>query len=102
MASHALASGMGGLRTSGDLVARMQMTRGMRLDEAKKYVADKLHISVEELSDEVVMSEVRKDFDIGTVTAPPGKARGIEAQIKIAKLLDIDINSVRRFRERTS
>jgi hypothetical protein len=31
---------MGGLRTAGDLVARMQMTRGLRLPQAKKYVAD--------------------------------------------------------------
>ncbi len=45
--SHALASGMGGIRTSGDLVARMQMTHKMRLPEAKKYVADKLKVGVD-------------------------------------------------------
>ncbi len=38
--SHAIASGMGGMRTAGDLVARMQMTRGMRIQEAKAYVAN--------------------------------------------------------------
>ena len=38
-ATHALASGMGGMRTAGDLVARMQITRGMRLPEAKAHVA---------------------------------------------------------------
>jgi len=37
--THALASGMGGMRTAGDLVARMQITRGMRLTQAKESVA---------------------------------------------------------------
>jgi len=100
IASHVLASGMGGLRTSGDLVARMQMTRGMRINEAKKYVAEKLHVSVDELSDEIIMNEVREDLNIGRVTAPPGKARGIQAQINIGKVLDIEINSVKRFMEK--
>ena len=48
-ATHAIASGMGGMRTAGDLVARMQMSRGMRIDEAKKCVADKLGISVSDV-----------------------------------------------------
>ncbi|MBS4024304.1 MAG: [dimethylamine--corrinoid protein] Co-methyltransferase, partial [Clostridia bacterium] len=43
--THALASGMGGIRTSGDLVARMQMSRGMRINDAKEYVAGKLGVS---------------------------------------------------------
>jgi dimethylamine--corrinoid protein Co-methyltransferase len=51
--SHAIASGMGGMRTAGDLVARMQMTRGMKIDEAKKYVADKLSVSIPDLTDPV-------------------------------------------------
>ena len=46
--THAMTSGMGGMRTSGDLVARMQMTRGMKIEEAKKFVADKLGVSVNE------------------------------------------------------
>lgn len=97
ISSHTLASGMGGLRTAGDLVARMQMTRGMRINEAKKYVADKLRVSTLELSDEIIMNEVREDLNIGRVTAPPGKARGIQAQVNIGKVLDIEINSVKRF-----
>ena len=43
--SHGVASGMGGIRAAGDLVARMQITRGMRLPQAKQYVADKLGVS---------------------------------------------------------
>ncbi len=96
IATHTLASGMGGLRTAGDLVARMQMT-GMRIAEAKKYVADKLKVSVRELGDEIVMNEVRDDLNIGRVVSHHGKARGIQAQMNIGKLLDLDINSVKRF-----
>ena len=43
--THTQAVGMGGMRAAGDLVARLQMTRGMRLPEAKTYVADKLGVS---------------------------------------------------------
>ena len=32
---HVGASGMGGMRTAGDLVARMQISRGMKIKEAK-------------------------------------------------------------------
>jgi dimethylamine--corrinoid protein Co-methyltransferase len=91
---------MGGLRTAGDLVARMQMTRGMKLAEAKKYVADKLGISIIELIDEVVMREVREDHKIGLITSRGGHPKGIEAKHHIAELLDIDINSVNRFKQR--
>lgn len=95
---HTVTSGMGGLRTAGDLVARMQMTRGMKLAEAKKYVADKLGISTTELIDEVVMRELREDHKIGFITSRGGHPKGIEAKHHIARLLDIDINSVNRFK----
>jgi dimethylamine--corrinoid protein Co-methyltransferase len=91
---------MGGLRTAGDLVARMQMTRGMKLAAAKKYVADKLGISTTELIDEVVMREIRQDHKIGFITSRGGHPKGIEAKHHIARLLDIDINSVNRFKQR--
>jgi dimethylamine--corrinoid protein Co-methyltransferase len=94
--SHAVASGMGGMRAAGDLVARMQMTRGMKIDNAKSYVADKLSVSVTDLSDPVVMTEVREDLEIGSLSPLPGCTKGIEAKIGIAKVLDIDINCVKR------
>jgi dimethylamine--corrinoid protein Co-methyltransferase len=94
--SHAVASGMGGMRAAGDLVARMQMTRGMKIDDAKAYVADKLSVSVTDLSDPVVMTEVREDLEIGSLSPLPGCTKGIEAKIRIAKVLDIDINCVKR------
>jgi Dimethylamine methyltransferase (Dimeth_PyL) len=92
---------MGGLRTAGDLVARMQMTRGMKITEAKNYVADKLGISTTELIDEVVMREVREESKIGFITSRGGHPKGIEAKHHIARLLDIDINSVNRFKLQT-
>jgi len=97
---HTVTSGMGGLRTAGDLVARMQMTRGMKVAEAKKYVADKLGISTTALIDEVVMREVREDHKIGFITSRGGHPKGVEAKHHIARLLDIDINSVNRFKQR--
>ena len=98
--THAHASGMGGMRAAGDLVARMQMARGMRIQEAKAYVAEKLNISVSELADPVIMSEIRDDLQIGMLTPLPGCAKGIEAKFRIAEVLDIDINCVQRFKTR--
>ena len=98
--SHAIASGMGGMRAAGDLVARMQMTRGMKIDDAKKYVADKLNVSISDLTDPVVMTEVREDLEIGSLTPLPGCAKGIEAKLRIAEILDIDINCVRRLKDK--
>jgi dimethylamine--corrinoid protein Co-methyltransferase len=94
--SHALASGMGGIRTSGDLVARMQMTHKMRLPEAKKYVADKLHVGVEDLGDSTVMRNLRQELDIGVITAVPGARRGIEAKRNISELLDVEVPCLKR------
>ena len=91
---------MGGMRAAGDLVARVQMARGMRIQEAKKYVADKLSISVTDLTDPVIMSEIRDDLQIGMVTPLPGCAKGIEAKFRIAEVLGIDINCVQRFKSR--
>jgi len=98
--THAIASGMGGMRTAGDLVARMQMSRAMKIEEAKKYVADRLGISVADISDPVVMSEVREDLDIGRVNETPGVAKGIDAKFRIAELLGIEINSVALFKKK--
>ena len=98
--SHAIASGMGGMRAAGDLVARMQMTHGMKIIEAKAYVADKLSLSVSDLTDPVIMTELREDLDIGTMYPLPGCAKGLEAKIRIAELLDIDINCIRRLKNK--
>jgi predicted RecB family endonuclease len=98
--AHSIASGMGGMRTAGDLVARMQMSRSMKIKEAKEYVASKLKVSVTDLADPVVMSEVREDLDIGRVNALPRVAKGIDAKFRIAELLGIEINCVNQFKDR--
>lgn len=94
--AHSVAAGMGGIRTAGDLVARMQMARKMRINDAKAYVAKKLKVSPADLSDVHIMREVREELDIGIITSVPGCAKGIEAKARIAALLDIEINSVTR------
>lgn len=99
--THAHASGMGGMRAAGDLVARVQMTRGMRIGEAKEYVANKLSVSVSELTDPIIMNEVRSDLGLGVMTPVPGVAKGIEAKFNIARVLDIQVNCVERFKKRT-
>ena len=88
------------MRAAGDLVARMQMTRGMKIQQAKEYVADKIGVSVPDLTDPVIMTEVRDDLQIGVMTPLPGCAKGIEAKFRIAELLDIEIGCVRRFRDK--
>lgn len=100
--SHAIASGMGGMRTAGDLVARMQMTRGMRLEPAKRHVAERLAISIPELSDPVVMHDVRRDLGLGRIPvqdlAYPHDPAPMASKFRIAELLGIPINSVEIFR----
>ena len=78
--SHGMAAGMGGIRTAGDLVMWMQLTRKMRLAEAKQYVAEKLKVEPINLSNECLMRELRNDLGIGTVTSVPGSPKGIEAK----------------------
>ena len=101
--SHGVASGMGGIRTAGDLVARMQITRAMRLTEAKEYVAGKLGVSTLDLSDPTAMFDVRKELGLGGILES-GEVTdvhdpiGIEAKFNIAALLDLPVNSVERFR----
>lgn len=98
--AHYAASGLGGIRTSGDLVARCQMMENMDIDEAKQYVADKLDVSVPDLSDVNVMRDLREELDIGVITSLPGAAKGIEAKARISDLLDIEIPSVNRLYEK--
>jgi len=78
----------------------MQMTRGMKIQQAKEYVADKIGVSVTDLTDPVIMTEVRDDLQIGVMTPLPGCAKGIEAKFRIAEILDIEIGCVRRFRDK--
>ena len=95
--AHIAAAGMGGIRTAGDLVAWMQMSRRMKLAEAKQYVADRLGVEIIDLTDEDVMYRLRQELGIGVVTAGETPA-GILAKCRIAELLEIEINSVNLFK----
>lgn len=94
-----MASGMTGIRAAGDLVARMQFSKNMRIAEAKEYVAKKLGVDVMDLVDEHIMRELREELDIGVITSVPGAAKGIAAKMNIEKLLGIKINSCNVFRK---
>lgn len=102
--AHAQAASIGGIRAAGDLVARMQMTRGMRLREAKQYVAGKLGVTPFDLSDTVVMTDVRNELGLGRIhsyaISQPYQADQIEAKFNISRVLDVPINCVERFKER--
>lgn len=95
--AHIMSSGMGGLRTAGDLVGWMQITRRMKIQEAKRYVAEKLAVEVLDLANEEVMRSVREDLGIGVITSVAGSPKGIRAKCRIAEILDIRINSVELF-----
>ena len=96
---HEQAAGLGGVRTAGDLVARM-VFKGMKLAEAKEYVAGKLGCSVEDLSDEIAMKEIRESLDIGHIVITPHASYGMAAKIRIAEILDITIPSVELFKKK--
>ncbi len=96
--AHIMASCMGGIRTAGDLVAWMQMTRKMKINDAKAYVAGKLGIERIDLTNEEVMREVREHLGLGTVTSIAGSPKGIRAKKNIADMLGIKIRSVELFK----
>jgi dimethylamine--corrinoid protein Co-methyltransferase len=91
------------MRAAGDLVARMQITRGMRLQEAKAYVAERLGVGPSDLSDSLLMTDVRRQHELGRITtfemsyATEGSA--MESKFRIAELLDLPVNCVQRFRQ---
>ena len=78
----------------------------MRLKEAKEYVAGKLGVTPFDLSDPVAMTDVRKEYGFGRVhsyaISQPRQANLIEAKFNIARVLDIPINRVEKFKERTA
>jgi len=59
-----------------------------------------LKVSVRDLSDSAVMSEVREDLKLGNVFLQGGRPKGIEAKLRIAELLGIEINCVSKFKKK--
>ena len=96
--THIMTSGMSGIRAAGDLVARMEFSKNMRVNDAKDYVAKKLGVSTMDLSDEYVMRELREELGIGVITSVAGSPKGYAAKMNIEKLLDININCCEKFR----
>lgn len=82
-------------------MARLQLNRGMRIDAAKKQVADKLGLAVSDLADPIVMGEVREDLNMFRISEGPGTVDGMAAKINIARKLDLEINCVNLFKKRT-
>ncbi len=103
--AHAVASGLNGLRAAGDLVARMEMGRGMRLREAKEYVAGKLGVSPVDLSDPAAMFEVRGELGLGRFyeaeSPQPFDVGVLEAKANIGALLGVRVNALARRAERS-
>jgi len=100
-ATHAIASCMGGMRTAGDLVLRVQLAKKMRIGEAKKYVADRLGITIEDLCDVIAMTEIREARGFGLPHFEPcaEASTGMETKFRISEALGIRINSVEKFKE---
>jgi dimethylamine--corrinoid protein Co-methyltransferase len=96
--AHIFACGMGGIRTTGDLVAWMQLIKKMKLAEAKQYVAEKLKIDLPDLVNEELTRQLREDLGIGTIVSVAGSPKGMRAKLKIAELLGVRINSVELFK----
>lgn len=78
----------------------MQLSKGMKIDVAKQYVADKLGVSVQEIHDPVIMRDVREDHKIGILQSLPGFPKGMEAKENISKLLGIELNGLRASKTR--
>jgi dimethylamine--corrinoid protein Co-methyltransferase len=91
------------MRAAGDLVARMQITRGMRIKDAKAYVAERLGVAPADLSDPLAMENVRREHQLGRITtfemSYPTEGSAMEAKFNIAELLGLPINCVERFRQ---
>ena len=81
----------------------MQMTRGMRLDQAKRHVAERLCVSTAELSDPLIMHDVRRELGLGLIPVQeltyPNEPGAIEAKFHISEVLEVPINSVQKFSE---
>ncbi len=80
---------------------RVQLLKKLRIDDAKKYVAEKLGVTLEQMTDVVYMSELRDELGIGYQEPYVTNSNvGMEAKIRLAEVMDLKINSVEKFKER--
>ncbi len=99
-AAHELAVGMCGIRSTGDMVLRVQLAKGYKIDRAKAYVAEKLGVPVEDLADPLMMAELREKHGLGMMQPTDNVPINMEVKMRIAEILDLPINSVERFKKR--
>ena len=78
----------------------MQMSRGMKIDDAKAFVAQRLNVATADLHDPVKMAEVREDLKLGNIQPHSSQPKGIEAKRNIANVLGIEMNSLRASQRR--
>ena len=93
-----MASGMTSLRAGGDFVSRMQLSKSMKIKEAKEYVTKKVGVDSFGLADEYAMRDVRGELGIGVITSVPGAPKGIAAKMNIEEAFDIKIKCCDTFR----
>jgi len=77
---------------------RVMLAKKMKLPEAKKYVSQKLGISMQEMHDSTFMLEYRRDNGLGIIMPYAHEVYGMECKFRIADKLGIKINSVERFK----
>jgi dimethylamine--corrinoid protein Co-methyltransferase len=97
--AHIMTSGMSGIRAAGDLVARMELAKSMRIKEAKEFVARKLGVTPGDLSDEHIMRDLREELGLGVITSVAGAPKGLAAKMNMEKLLGTRINCCEKFRK---
>lgn len=76
----------------------MQFAKNMKIDEAKKYVADKLEIDPFQLTEEGYVRDIREKEGIGVVTGQPNTPKGMPAKMNIEKVLGITISNCEHYR----
>ena len=75
----------------------MQLTKQMKIDQAKAYVAERLNVAVRDLTDETIMAKKRESLGLSSVIPDHVEYTGIAAKTQISRLLDIPIRSVELF-----
>ena len=55
----------------------MQLTRRMKIEQAKAYVAQKLNLTISDPTDETTMAKVRSDKGLGSVIPDHAEYMGI-------------------------
>lgn len=76
---------------------RVMLAKKMKLPQAKQYVMDKLEITSEQMHDSTFMLEFRRENGYGVIMPYAADIYGMEAKMRLAKKLDLKINSVDRF-----